>query len=233
MNKVLVLGDGLLGSEIVRQAGCDYISRKKDNFDICDISSYYHKIWNYKTIVNCVANTNTYGLNKSDFEDVNYKAVADIFNICNDKDIKFVQISSDYLYSGSEPNATEESLPIPCPTWYGHYKLLADEYIKLKSYNYNYLIIRTSFKPRPFPWDFSVTQRGNFMYVDEITSLIIRLIQKGAEGVFNVGRKEPWTMYEMALQTKPDVEPWFCKPNKLMPDDISMNVSKMEKFLNE
>ena len=37
--KVLVLGDGLLGSEIVRQTNWDCISRKKDGFDINDISS--------------------------------------------------------------------------------------------------------------------------------------------------------------------------------------------------
>ena len=31
--KVLVLGDGKLGSEIVKQTKWDYISRKKDKFD--------------------------------------------------------------------------------------------------------------------------------------------------------------------------------------------------------
>ena len=38
--KVLVLGDGLLGSEIVKQTGCDFISRNKDSFDINDIESF-------------------------------------------------------------------------------------------------------------------------------------------------------------------------------------------------
>jgi hypothetical protein len=28
-NKVLVLGDGLLGSEVVKQTGWDYVSRKR------------------------------------------------------------------------------------------------------------------------------------------------------------------------------------------------------------
>ena len=39
--KVLILGDGILGSEIAQQTGWDYISRKKDNFDIIDKSTYY------------------------------------------------------------------------------------------------------------------------------------------------------------------------------------------------
>ena len=32
--RVVVLGDGLLGSEIVKQTGWDIISRKKDRFNI-------------------------------------------------------------------------------------------------------------------------------------------------------------------------------------------------------
>jgi hypothetical protein len=36
---VLVLGDGLLGSEIVKQTGWNFISRKKDEFDIFNIDS--------------------------------------------------------------------------------------------------------------------------------------------------------------------------------------------------
>ena len=38
--KIVVLGDGLLGSELVKQTGWDYISRKKDNFDINNPSNY-------------------------------------------------------------------------------------------------------------------------------------------------------------------------------------------------
>ena len=38
--KVLILGDGLLGSEIRKQTNWDYISRKKDGIDFCDIKTY-------------------------------------------------------------------------------------------------------------------------------------------------------------------------------------------------
>ena len=31
--RVLIIGDGLLGSEIIKQTGWDYISRKKDQID--------------------------------------------------------------------------------------------------------------------------------------------------------------------------------------------------------
>ena len=38
--RVLVLGDGLLGSEIVKQTNWDCISRKGDGFDITDLETY-------------------------------------------------------------------------------------------------------------------------------------------------------------------------------------------------
>ena len=37
--KVVVLGDGLLGSEIIKQTNWEYISRKKDNFDLTDYNN--------------------------------------------------------------------------------------------------------------------------------------------------------------------------------------------------
>ena len=40
--KTLILGDGLLGSEIYNQTNWDFISRKKDNIDISDFHSWSH-----------------------------------------------------------------------------------------------------------------------------------------------------------------------------------------------
>ena len=38
--KILILGNGLLGSEIQKQTGWDLISRKKDGFDITKPNLY-------------------------------------------------------------------------------------------------------------------------------------------------------------------------------------------------
>ena len=71
--KVLVLGDGLLGSEIIKQTEWDYISRKKDGFDIT-ISSF-DCLLNYDTIINCIAYTDTYSDDKEKHWNINYKSV--------------------------------------------------------------------------------------------------------------------------------------------------------------
>jgi hypothetical protein len=63
-----------------------------------------------------------------------------------------------------------------------------------------------------------------------ITSLIVKLINKGAQGIYNVGT-ELKTMYELARKTHPEVKPSF-RPSSA-PFNISINTNKMKKFLDE
>ncbi len=62
IKNTLVLGDGLLGSEIINQSKWDYISRSKDNFDVKNFKSFKSKLSNYDIILNCIAFTKTYSL---------------------------------------------------------------------------------------------------------------------------------------------------------------------------
>jgi len=226
--KVLVIGYGLLGKEIVKQTNWDYISREKDGIDFTEPASYKHLLNGYDTVINCVAYTETY-VDDSDLHwNVNYMGAAILTEICAQRAIKLVHISSDYIYANSKSNATEEDVPVSQANWYGHTKLMADGYVKMRSPNY--LTIRCGHKPRPFPYPKATTAlRGNFDYMDVIVDLIIQLIQKQATGVYNVGT-ETKTMYDLALQTA-DVEPQDELPKEGMPSDVTMDISKMQNFL--
>jgi len=231
MNKnIIVLGDGLLGKEIISQIDWDWISRKKDGIDFGE-TDWYYMLKKYDQIINCIANTDTYSVDKKTHWKTNYISVMNLVDYCKEFNKKLIQISTDYIYAGSAKPALETDVPIPARTWYSLSKLLADEYIQARSKNY--LIIRTSFKQNPFPHPEAITtQTGNFDYVDKISELIIKLINKNADGVFNVGTKRK-TIYDLAIQTNPNVIGAFRILNKEMPRDITMNVSKMEEFLNE
>ena len=224
--KVLVLGDGKLGSEIVKQTGWKYISRKKDGFDITDALSYNTVFKNkIDVIVNCIANTDTYSTDSKVMRDVNFEAVANLSEFCSAKKIKLVHISTDYVYAGSINNASEEDMPIPAPTWYTYYKLLADEYIQFT--NNDYLICRC--KSRPFEFKYGwYNQIGNFDYTDTIANLIIKLIKEKATGVYNVGT-ELKTILDLAKQTKPDTQP-SQKP-EYAPGNVSMNLNKLKNII--
>ena len=225
----LVLGYGKLGKEIVAQTGWDYISRSKDGFDFAVLNSYYYYLDNHDTVINCIAHTNTYSDERQKHLDINFKAVCDLVDYCNITGKKFVHISSDYVYSGSVAHARESDVPVHNRCWYTYSKLLADGYIEARCNNY--LIIRTSFKPRPFPYPKAITtQWGNFDYVNTISSLIIELINTDAAGIVNVGTKLK-DIYTLAVQTRPDVVPSHEYLNPEMPTDISMDVSKMKDLL--
>jgi dTDP-4-dehydrorhamnose reductase len=231
MNNIIVLGYGQLGSEIIKQTKWDYLSREKNQFDFCNINSYSFYLDYYDIIINCIANTNTYSDNKKDHWGVNYKAVVDLVDFCNRDKKKIVHLSTDYIYANSLKDASEEDVPANCPNWYTYTKLLADGYIQLKANDY--LLIRTSFKPYPFPYPKAITtQIGNFDYTNIIAKLIIELINKNASGIYNVGTEKK-SIYDLAKKSNPNIEPSNIVLSETMPTDVSMNISKMEKFLKE
>lgn len=228
--KVIILGDGLLGSELRKQTGWDYISRKSHGFDFNEEIDCYFNIIRYNeydTIINCIANTDTYGGTKEDHMNLNFHRVQDLVDFCNEENKKLVHISTDYLYANSVSDAKEDTMILPIDTEYGHSKNFGDYYVEM--FSKDFLTIRASFKPKPFPYDLAVDQTGNFDYVDVISSLIIKLVEKDAKGVFNVGTEKK-TMKDLALMTRKFVGD-SPKIHELMPEDISMDISKMKEFL--
>ena len=228
--KVLILGDGLLGSEIQKQTGWDLISRKKDGFDITHPNALdkfildwidNHYSIKYDIIVNCIANTNTYSQDKTQHWDVYYKGVSYLVDFCNKHNIKLVHISTEFVYANNNLIPTEEDIPHHDNTWYAYTKLLADEYIKLKSNNY--LICRELHKPTPFPYSEVWDVKTSGDTVDKIASLIIMLIQKQAQGLYNVGTGE---------KTLSDLAPYstIVQPPNYVPKDTRMNLDKLNKF---
>jgi dTDP-4-dehydrorhamnose reductase len=223
---LLVLGDGLLGSEIVKQSSCDYQSRKKTELDISNPLTW--KFDKYDIIINCIANTDTYSNDRQRHWDVNYKFVNELIDYCNTHNKKIVHISTDYLYTGSVDNATELDIPVHCNNWYGYTKLLSDGLVQLKSNNY--LICRCMHKPNPFPYNKAwINQIGNFDYVNVISNLILSLIKKNACGVYNVGT-DTKTMLDLAKQTNSKVEAALCP--ELVPKNITMSMNKLNSKLN-
>jgi dTDP-4-dehydrorhamnose reductase len=231
-NKVLILGDGRLGIEMHNQTNWDIISRKKNpDIDFLNPKSYI-KNSNHDIIINCIAYTNTIDDNKQKHWDINYKFVIDLVEECNRYGKKLVHISSDYIYSNSNENANENDIPIHMPTWYTYTKLLSDAYVEAKSDNF--LTIRTSFKLRPWIHDSAwLDLKGNFDYVDKIVEKIIFLIKNKADGIFNVGT-EIKSIFDLAKQSKDNVLPTTIKnnPNHMRPTDVTMDLSKYSKFLN-
>ena len=229
MKSKLILGDGLLGLELVRQTGWDYISRKKDGIDFRDIDSYKDHLFGYDEIINCIAYTNTYDENKEENWNTNYKGVVDLVDYLIGKDIKLIHISTDYVYTHSKQNVSENDVPVHCGNWYGYTKLLGDAYVQLRLRDY--LLIRSTHKEEPFPYEKAwINQVGNFDYVSEIAKLQIELIRKNVSGVFNVGT-ELKTMYDLAKRTNSNVILEFEIFNETTPTNLTMDISKLKRII--
>jgi dTDP-4-dehydrorhamnose reductase len=227
--KVLVLGKGKLGGEIVKQTGWDYLSRAEHEITIDNFDEWKNKMDGYDVVVNCIANTDTYSDDKEKHWKANYELVTFLAEYCDDNGKKLVHISTDYLYQNSVDDAKEEDEPMFEHSWYLMTKLLADEY--LKEHAKNYLICRLSHKPYPFPyesaWADVVT---NADYTPVIAGLVIELIKNGAEGLYNVGTERK-TIYELAQRTNKNVNKIISPPH--VPKNVTMNISKMENFLKQ
>lgn len=98
---------------------------------------------------------------------------------------------------------------------YGLTKLLAEESLKEP-----YLIIRTLFKPRPFPWDSAYIDQYTYGdYVDNVAMIIAQRIKSwdrktSNREITNTGKK---SMYELAKRTKPDVKEGSVEDFKAYP----------------
>jgi dTDP-4-dehydrorhamnose reductase len=224
----IVLGDGLLGSAIVGVTGWQYVSRSKDGIDFRKGSWKQHIPIGTTEIINMIANTDTYSDNWDDMFDVNYRAVIELVDFCNAKGIKLIHYSTDYVYVNNAQLPRETHKPKPQQTPYAISKLLADEYI-IKHCK-NYLILRGSQKPDPFPYEKAfVDVIGNFDYPDVIAAIVMKMVRYEATGIYNIGT-EAKSVHDLAIETNPMVQE--TKAPDHFPKDLRMDLSKMKQFLD-
>jgi len=109
------------------------------------------------------------------------------------KNVPFVYISTEYAKNPKET--------------YSFSKYLGEEIVKTHS---KHLILRTLFKPNPFPFDAAyVDQYTQGDYVDVIAKRLIEMVNEWDKTAsrfdyLGTGRK---TMFELAKRTRPDVKP--------------------------
>lgn len=220
-----IIGYGLLGKELHSQTKWDYFSKEKDGLDVTSFSNIDKILSNitHSTIINCVGYTNTQDNERNLHWDINVIGTKNLIDFCKKYNKKLVHISTDYIYANSVPNASESDVPVHCDNWYGYSKLVADALVQIELDNY--LLLRGTHKSFPFKhkkaW---INQIGNFDYVSNIVSLMIKLITNNHTGIYNVGT-ELKNMYQLALKTNKNILPSICPPS--FPKDVSMDLNKL------
>lgn len=184
MKILMVGGNGKLGQHLKIQA--DRPTHKE-----LDITKEVQP-GKYDLVIHCAAWTNVEDAEKYrlDCFDVNVRGTLNLLNAY--RDIPFVFISSEYAHK-----------PV---NFYSITKSLAEQ---LVMYHEQYLIIRTLFKPRPFPHKYAFKDQYTMGgYVDDVAHEIDNIIRnwdfKSKLVYTDLGRK---TMLELARQTVPGVIP--------------------------
>ena len=187
-NILVTGGTGKLGTELKKYLDGKYVGSKD-----LDFTKKIEK-GDYDLILHIGAYTD---VKKAEFEESEkcfFVNTYGTFNLVQTyKNTPFIYISTEYAKD-----------PISV---YALTKKLGEEIVKTHP---KYLIIRTLFKPNPFPFDKAyIDQYTQGDYVDVIAKLLAQRIKNwdkktcGLE-YLGTGRK---TMFELAKKTKPDVQP--------------------------
>jgi dTDP-4-dehydrorhamnose reductase len=145
-----------------------------------------------------------------------------------------VHISTDYVFEGTQGMYKEEDPPGPVCNYYALSKLVAEELVRLAP---RHLIIRTSFRPREWPYPVAFTDVYTSQdYVDIIAPEIALAIQYYREIPYPTLHiaTERKSVYELARRRRLDVRPGTKREASVaLPDDISLDTSRWQTLRRE
>lgn len=228
MKLLLIGGSGLLGSEL-RKLWKNMECPSHEDLKIENYETFkpYSKNY-YDCIVNLVAIKTEKEVRDFPMTSINTNIIGSancaIFALSNL--LRYVFISTDYVYPGKRGNYSETDDLQPANK-YAWTKLAGEASAKLVP---NHLIIRTSFYGNEFPYDVAFANKYSSKdYLDVIAPKIMKAIVSKQTGVLNIGSKRR-SIAEIARIKKPNVSINAIDQSSLIPYDTSMNIDKLTKL---
>ena len=225
---LLTGGSGLLGTEILKIcAGIHAPTRHQmDITDYDQCKKIIHEI-NPKVIIHAAALTSPpiCETESKKARNTNILGTLNILNICEEKSIKLVYISTDYVFDGNRGNYSINDAINPVNK-YAMTKASAE--LAVKTYD-NSLIIRTSFCQNQFPYEKAfVDQYTSRDYVDILAKHILSASLSSKKGIIHIGTERK-TVYDLAKRRKPNVGKLSIKDvNFNAPKDTSLRINQSE-----
>lgn len=150
--------------------------------------------------------------------------------------IPLVYISTEYVFDGETGNYAEDAPQRP-GTWYGKTKSAGEVVARQAPQS---LIIRTLFKPEPFPHGRSCTdQWTSGDTVSTIAPLVAKCVDQfwldrtPAHDSIHIGTGRK-TTFDIAVKSRPDVQPCLRADLPLpLPKDTSLNCGKFKALFGE
>jgi dTDP-4-dehydrorhamnose reductase len=219
--KILIIGGkGLLAKNILPYFNTCHkvITTDIDEWDITDKKKGKEFLQQYlpDAVINLAAITNVDGCEDiiELAREVNGEAPGFIAELCNENHIKFVHLSTDYIFSGNKNTPyIEEDIPDP-QSIYGITKLAGERNIMIK--NRSSIIIRTQWLYGDGGENFitKITkiarekgiaevvddQRGMPTYAKDLAFPLKSLIECGSSGIYHIANSGSCTWFEFAKE---------------------------------
>ena len=163
--------------------------------------------------------------------EVNVQGTRNIVRAAMERDIFLVHISTDYVFEGTTGGYAEDDPVGPVRNYYALSKLAAEEVVRVAQ---RHLVIRTSFRPRQWPYPVAFTDVYTSQdYVDIIAPEIALAIRRCREIPYSTLHiaTERKSVFELARRRRPDVKPGSkAQAGVDLPDDISMDISRWRRL---
>ena len=234
LKKILVTGgEGRFAKELKKtKSNYKFIFRNKKQLNILSIKSIKNNLKKFKpNILLHLAGLSRpmviheKMINKS--IDLNIIGTANLVKICSKKNIKFIFLSTSYVYPGKKGNYNEED---PLKPWnnYSWSKLGGECAVQMYK---NSLILRLCMTEKPFIHKFAFKDLiTNFIFHESVVKMFPKLIRQ--KGIINVGGKTA-SAYDFAKKYNNKVLSASAKKmiKKKIPLNHSMNLVKLKKVL--
>jgi dTDP-4-dehydrorhamnose reductase len=228
-SKILLTGgSGRLGTAL-RGLIPSLIAPPSSELDITDRSKVRSVLDQYQpqVIVHAAAYTDVAGAERQREAcwRVNVEGTRNIVEGARAIDARLVHISTDYVFWGDQGGYTETDTPGPVRNHYALTKLLAEEAVRSWP---RHLIIRTSFRPSPWPYpvafdDLYTSQDYVELIAPEI-ALALRHLDQIPHSVLHIATERK-SVYDLAQRTRPEVQRGSRSTAAVaLPEDISLNV---------
>ena len=237
--KIIVTGSsGQLGSELKELARddqrSDFLFFSRDQLEITNESSVKNilELHRPQFLINCAAYT---AVDKAETErqlarQVNGTAVGNLAKHCAALQIKFLHLSTDYVFNGEAKSPLRETDLVDPINYYGQSKL-AGEQLAFQN-NPQSIVIRTSWVYSHYGHNFVKTmirlmkeresinvvndQYGSPTYAFDLAEAIIEIIGSGrwASGIYNFSNEGIISWYDFANEIKRQLD-FSCKINPI------------------
>lgn len=231
MTILLTGGSGRLGSEL--GGLLELHDPSSSELDVTEYESVVRALERYQPqlIVHAAAYTDVSGAEKDRAAcwRVNVAGTRNLVRAVLNQDIPLFYISTDYVFYGDTGGYKEDDPPGPVRNHYALSKLVAEELVRLVP---RHLVVRTSFRPRAWPYERAFTDVYTSQdYVDIIAPEIALAIRKFDEikvSTLHIATERK-SVFDLARRRKPEVK----RGSKIdvavdLPDDISLDSSRWQ-----